>query len=99
MSAPTAIVMNLREYEQLVERYVSENFPDDDEQLLERLRLSAFLVWVRNQVSKPEQQSQSQRPRRSERLAMFCAHANENPLYCPCAQDCYCRTRTCRSKR
>lgn len=27
--------------------------------------------------------------------AMFCEHANEVPLACPCKDDCYCKTHTC----
>lgn len=30
--------------------------------------------------------------------AMFCDHANECPVTCPCAPDCYCRSHTCRSE-
>jgi hypothetical protein len=29
---------------------------------------------------------------------VLCEHANENPRLCPCASDCYCRTRTCKDK-
>jgi hypothetical protein len=28
----------------------------------------------------------------------LCEHANENPNVCPCAPDCYCKTRTCKDK-
>lgn len=27
--------------------------------------------------------------------AIFCNHANEVPMRCPCADDCYCRANTC----
>jgi hypothetical protein len=30
--------------------------------------------------------------------AMFCEHANENPISCPCPPNCYCKPRTCKSK-
>ena len=30
--------------------------------------------------------------------AMFCAHANENPMVCECPPNCYCQTRTCKNK-
>jgi len=30
--------------------------------------------------------------------AMFCEHANENPMICECPPDCYCQTRTCKDK-
>lgn len=29
---------------------------------------------------------------------LTCEHPNENPNFCPCADDCYCRTRTCLGK-
>lgn len=28
--------------------------------------------------------------------AMFCEHANECPLTCPCPSGCYCKTHTCK---
>lgn len=27
---------------------------------------------------------------------MFCEHANEVPMGCPCPSNCYCKTHTCR---
>lgn len=33
----------------------------------------------------------------SEIPAMFCDHANEAPLSCPCSSNCYCKTRTCKN--
>jgi hypothetical protein len=29
---------------------------------------------------------------------MFCEHANEVPMRCPCDSDCYCKDYTCRSR-
>lgn len=31
------------------------------------------------------------------RAAMFCDHANEVPMSCPCDSECYCKEHTCRS--
>lgn len=31
-----------------------------------------------------------------ERSPVFCNHANECPLICPCDKDCYCKSHTCR---
>lgn len=28
----------------------------------------------------------------------LCEHDNENPNVCPCAADCYCKSRTCKGK-
>lgn len=28
----------------------------------------------------------------------LCEHPNENPNFCPCDPECYCRTRTCKDK-
>jgi len=28
-------------------------------------------------------------------LCMFCDHANENPQYCYCDDNCYCKNHTC----
>lgn len=30
--------------------------------------------------------------------AFLCNHPQENPAVCPCDNDCYCRTRTCKNK-
>lgn len=30
--------------------------------------------------------------------AMFCEHANENPLKCRCPENCYCKSHTCKDK-
>lgn len=30
--------------------------------------------------------------------AYLCEHANENPHYCPCDADCYCKQHTCKKK-
>lgn len=30
--------------------------------------------------------------------AMMCTHANEVPMNCPCDDDCYCKTHTCKNK-
>lgn len=30
---------------------------------------------------------------------LFCDHANENPMACRCPKDCYCQTRTCKSRK
>ena len=29
---------------------------------------------------------------------VFCVHANEHPLLCPCPENCYCADKTCRGK-
>lgn len=35
----------------------------------------------------------------SEPSPMMCVHANEVPVYhCPCRQDCYCRSNTCKGQ-
>jgi len=28
--------------------------------------------------------------------AMYCEHANECPVVCPCGSDCYCKAHSCR---
>lgn len=33
---------------------------------------------------------------RHRRTAMFCEHANECPAVCPCGDDCYCKSHTCK---
>ncbi len=30
--------------------------------------------------------------------AVYCDHANEVPCTCPCANNCYCKSYTCRSR-
>jgi len=32
------------------------------------------------------------------RSAMMCDHANEVPIGCPCATNCYCKSHTCASR-
>lgn len=32
------------------------------------------------------------------RAAHLCEHANEVPQSCPCPDDCYCRTHTCKDR-
>lgn len=29
----------------------------------------------------------------------LCGHANENPWWCHCDKDCYCRSHTCKDKK
>src|SRR5579872_1909497 len=36
--------------------------------------------------------------RRTEGSAVFCEHANENPSHCPCDENCYCKSRTCKQE-
>lgn len=31
--------------------------------------------------------------------AVFCGHANENPVVCDCPMHCYCKEHTCKSRR
>lgn len=31
--------------------------------------------------------------------AMFCSHANECPVQCPCDLDCYCKQNTCKTTK
>jgi len=37
-------------------------------------------------------------PAKETRSAMLCEHANENPGKCACAEDCYCKTHTCKDR-
>lgn len=30
--------------------------------------------------------------------AMYCEHANEMPASCPCPEDCYCKSHSCRRR-
>lgn len=30
--------------------------------------------------------------------AVFCGHANEVPMSCPCGAGCYCRSHTCKGR-
>jgi hypothetical protein len=30
--------------------------------------------------------------------AIYCGHANENPSFCPCPENCYCKDHTCKDK-
>lgn len=30
------------------------------------------------------------------RSPMYCEHANEVPMVCPCDDDCYCKSHTCK---
>lgn len=37
-------------------------------------------------------------PEEGKSLAMWCEHANECTSVCPCKDDCYCKSHTCKGR-